>query len=681
MTLPPLPSLSSLWTSIKHDLRAIAGIRRLPSISQWKRLFPLLTQRERVAILLALGVFLFSFSVLSWSIVNAVTVAVPRQGGNITEGMVGFPRFINPIYADARDVDRDITQLVFSGIMRMTPEGSFVPDLAKEVDIREDGKVFDIYLKPNAVWHDGRKLSAQDVAFTIQTIQNPAINSPLRAEWIGVEAEVITEEHVRLRLQESYAPFLERLASLKIIPSHIWQDINPENFPLSWYNFQAIGTGPYRVRDIVQGKTGTIERLYLQKNSSYHGKSPYLASVTIRFFASEESLLQEAKRGDIDSFALSSPASLPQVPSRFVISSFSLPRYFAVFFNQNPPNQDSLIKKLAVRQALGALTNREALVQEALIGYGNILYSPLLPDTFSFSSGEEKDANYEEALSALAREGYVQQNGILVKSSQESNAITSILRRGSQGSEVRTLQECLAKQPDVYPDGTVSGIFGPATEQAVIAFQEKYRNEILAPSNLSKGTGEVGASTREKLEEICSPTDENLPKLSFTLTTVDRSPLREVAQLLVSQWERLGIDVVLQFVQASEISNKVLKPRAFEALLFGNLLGIIPDPFPFWHSSQRHDPGRNLSQYESREADRLLETLRKESNEEKRREILEDLQDVLLKDLPAIVLHDLDYLYAHTPQIKGIQHATISVPSQRFSFLPDWYIKTKRTWK
>jgi len=80
---------------------------------------------------------------------------------------------------------------------------------------------------------------------------------------------------------------------------------------------------------------------------------------------------------------------------------------------------------------------------------------------------------------------------------------TKNLKYGMTGDEVRALQECLAKDSSVYPEGLVTGYFGPLTKAAVIRFQEKYFDDILAPWGFTKGTGFVGPTTRKKLNEIC----------------------------------------------------------------------------------------------------------------------------------------------------------------------------------
>jgi hypothetical protein len=80
---------------------------------------------------------------------------------------------------------------------------------------------------------------------------------------------------------------------------------------------------------------------------------------------------------------------------------------------------------------------------------------------------------------------------------------TSTLKLGMTSNEVKLLQQCLATDSAVYPEGKASGYFGTLTKAAVVRFQEKYASEILTPSGLTKGTGTVGTSTRAKLNAIC----------------------------------------------------------------------------------------------------------------------------------------------------------------------------------
>ena len=225
---------------------------RWPSFSQWKQLPRVLSRREKIILPVLTIVFAISFFSLAWGFYLENTTIVPAKGGSMIEGMVGSPRFLNPVYADTNDVDRDIIQLIYSGILRTTASGELVPDLAAaDPEISEGGKTVTITLKENVKWHDGEPFSADDVVFTITTIQNPAFKSPIRANWLGVDVEKVSDSMVRFHLLDPYAPFLERL-TLKILPAHLWKTVTPENFALTPLNLQAIGTGPYRIEKIDQ---------------------------------------------------------------------------------------------------------------------------------------------------------------------------------------------------------------------------------------------------------------------------------------------------------------------------------------------------------------------------------------------------------------------------------------------
>ena len=115
-------------------------------------------------------------------------------------------------------------------------------------------------------------------------------------------------------------------------------------------------------------------------------------------------------------------------------------------------------------------------------------------------------------------------------------------------------------------------------------------------------------------------------------------------------------------------------------MLFGEILTKTPDPFPFWHSSQKKDPGLNLSSYESKKVDKLLEKVRKEMDSEKRSSLYEEIQTQILADFPAIFLYDVNQVYFASKKIKGIIPRLLADPSERFSSVGEWYINTKRIW-
>jgi ABC-type transport system substrate-binding protein len=649
---------------------------KLPSKNQWRQFLKILSKRERITFFIFLFLFLFSGIFLSICCYFEHTKIVPAGGGIFTEAVIGHPRFINPIYDSSNDVDRDLVELIFSGLMKYDGQGQIIPDLAKNYELKEDGKVYEFYLKENLFWQDGSPLTAEDVIFTIETIQNPDYKSPFRANWLGVELEKINELGVRFKLTNPYSPFLEN-ATLKIIPKHIWQDISPQDFPLSFNNLKPVGSGPYKLEDLKQDELGYIKSLALVKNPNYFGKKPNLQKINFLFFEKEEELIEAAQKNEIQGLSLNSPENLKKLNQNWLTYELSLPRYFAVFFN---PDKSKILAEEEVRQALNYGVNKKEIIEKAQI-LGGVVDSPILPEIYGFQPpSSQYEFNQEKAIELLEKAGFIKdETGQRVKIVKKEPAFQfkSTLQVGSKGTEVEKLQECLKRFPEIYPEGEVSGNFGEKTKKAVINFQKQYVEG-------SEGTGLVGSKTRTKLNEMCFPPVEEKLQLKFSLVTIDQPLLVEVASLLKTQWEAIGVEIGIISVSTSptsQLEKDFIKPREYDAILVGEVLGLIPDPFPFWHSSQKKDPGLNLADYENKDVDTLLEEARRSLSETERKEKLERFQNLLIDDTPAVFLYTQDYLYLISKEIKGFDAKRISDPSQRFSGVENWYIKTKRVWQ
>lgn len=658
------------------QVTAFRKILRLPAT---------LSPKEKLVAGVFLLLFIFSSAYLAQNFFFAVTQVKPAFGGTYTEGLVGQPRLINPIYAAASDVDRDLTELLFAGLMTSAPSGEMVPDLAVKYEVSNDGRTYEFELKDNAFWHDGAPITADDVVFTIETIQNPAYQSPLRANWLGVTVEKIADKRVSFTLPKPYPPFLE-LAAVKILPKHVWQNITPENFQLSEQNLQKIvGSGPYRLKEISwKGKPQRTESITLEVNKNYFGKRPLIKTIKFRFFATEQELLSAAQTGTIDGFAPS--IARDYMLRNFTEHRFTLLRYFAVFFNPGKKEDSDMLGQKEIREALNYATDKTQIVKKVFNGKAAAVSSPTLPNVFGLAEPEiSYSFNAELAEKLLESSGFKinpdtgfrQKN----KTKEPSFQLTQNLVLGSKGNQVEKLQECLAKDPEVYPDGTVSGYFGSKTKAAVIKFQEKYKDEVLVPAGLKQGNGRVGPATRQKLNSLCWPKEQESIPLKLTLSTGEQSPLPEIAEELKKQWEKLGINLNIQKMDTQELLGNVIRPREYEALLFGQVLDAIPDPFPFWHSTQKMDPGLNLTFFGSKSADAKLKTARESEDPAARKAALEDLQDLILQEAPAVFLVRPDYLYFVSPKVKGIEEHVIANPSNRFAGIENWYVKTRRVFK
>lgn len=638
-----------------------------PKSSQWKHFFKILDFKEKIVFLVLLSVFFLSSSFLAINFYFKNTSIQPAQGGSLVEGIIGSPRLINPVYAAANDADRDLSELIFSGLMKYDSKNRIILDLAENFQISEEGKVYEFELKENLFWSDGKPLTADDILFTIKIIQNPDYKSPLRSNWLGVEAEKISDKQIRFKLKNPSAVFLENTA-LKILPKHIWETISSANFPLVVYNLKPVGSGPFKFKSLEQDDMGKIISLSLVKNPYYFGLFPNLAQISFKFFDSEETLIAGYKKGEIKSFSLSSMPANSSFSAK--LYSPSLPRYFAVFFN---PQKAKIFSEKNVRQAFNYALDKEKFIEKK----EDIVNSPILPEAFNYEPPSKiYQFDLEQAKNLLDKAKFLEgENGIREKISKKEAPFQfkSNLKTGSQGTEVRELQKCLEVEE--------TGYFGEKTKEAVILFQEKYSEEILKPNDLAKGTGEVLKSTRNKLNQVCFGALEEKISLKFTLTTSNYPQLLAAAQLLKEQWKNIGAEVEIKSYDIGTLEREVIKNRNYDALLFGEILGGIPDLFPFWHSSQKKDPGLNLAIYENKEADKLLQEARETMDEIERKEKLENFQNIILEDAPAAFLFNPSYLYFVSPEIKGINLKIIPDPSKRFAEMENWYIKTERAWK
>ena len=656
---------------------------RWPSKKQWLHFFKVLEKKEKIAFGILLTLFISSLIFLISSFYIKNTNVVPADYGRIREGVLGQPQFINPLYAPLSDIDKDLTELIFSSLMTYDNNSNIVPDLINEYSIEDDGKTISFSIKENVKWHDGVPLTIDDVIFTVDLVQDPEYLSPLRTNWQGVGIEKVSDYKAIFKLKQIYSGFEESLVNLKILPKHIWEGASVQSITSNTEAnvLSPIGSGPYMVSKTLQRNDKSIKSMILAVNKDYYGNVPHIQRIDFYFYDREEDLLNNLKKGNLDSGNIEISNYTEKSFKKYNLYSLKTPNYFAVFLNNEKKPFDSK----EIRQALSYLTNKQEVADDVLDAKGEIINSFLLPSFYGLSNPTTV-LSYDEAKgqNLLDKNGYVLKDGLRTKIIEKSSGFkfSQTLQVGSNNADVKKLQECLASDSEIYPSGTISGQFGQDTKAAVIKFQEKYKDDILIPNNLTAGTGKVAGATIKKLNEVCfSVPSEEIP-MSFVLKTTDNPTLIATANLIKEQWAKQGIKIEIQTVNETDI-KKVIRERDFDILLFGEKLGGIPDPIPFWHSSQRVDPGLNLSLYQSTKADSLMEKARKYSNfeDENRQKTLEDLQNIMIEDAPAIPLFTTDYLYLVNKKVKGILTEKIVEPSKRFVDISNWYIKEKRVWK
>ena len=575
------------------DLRALLRRRyNLPKERAVRRTIQSFTLAERAVFTVCATLFIASGLILLWSVSDAYLVSVPTEGGKLTEGIVGNPRFINPVLA-LSEADKNLTALIYSGLVRVTPEGKVENDLASSITIAENLLTYTVTLDTDARFHDGTPVTADDVVFTVGKIIDPLIKSPRRGNWEGITVTKIDDLTVAFTLKKPYAPFIYNL-TIGILPRHIWKNVTADEFSFSQFNTLPVGSGPYQIARVERNEGGIPDYYELSPAKDTKNEEPFLKTLVFRFYPSETMLIDAYNGNHVESVAGISPERLEELEAkdRQVIDS-PLPRIFAVFFNQS---RSKVLQDKAVRQALNLTAPRQEIITEVFGGFATPIDGPLPAGLYpwtTYTASTTPETALEEARGVLAAAGW------------KPNSETGKL-------------------------------------------EKKIGNDTMT--------------------------------LSFSISTGDAPELKEVANHLVAAWEKLGATVSVLAFETGELNQSVIRPRVFDALLFGEMVGRDADLYPFWHSSQRTDPGLNIAIYANSKADKLLEEARSAADQSEVEADDKAFAAEVAKDVPAVFLYTPNFLYVLPEKVKSVTVGALLASQDRFAGIRDLYVETDKVW-
>ena len=292
--------------------------------------------------------------------------AVPASGGHYVEGELRAPERINPLFAGPNQTDADIASLVFSGLVRLGPDGTPQPDLAERWDITNNGRSYVFHLRAGVEWHDGEAFDAGDVVFTFRAIADPGFKGDAALSQL-MQGVVVTARDpltVEFKLEQTYAPFLAYL-TVGMLPQHLLQGLDPNQLYNTAFNARPIGTGPYafdhRTNDGVQ----------LASSSIYYLGPPLISTFEFRIFADATALAAALRSHGIDG-ALFEAGAQPEIAKlttsdpRFALHELTSTSYFSVYFDTRSP----VFAQKEVRQALLQALNLPSLIASAAGGAG-----------------------------------------------------------------------------------------------------------------------------------------------------------------------------------------------------------------------------------------------------------------------------------------------------------------------
>jgi peptide/nickel transport system substrate-binding protein len=579
--------------------------------------------RRDQAVLGALGAILLLVA-LSLGLPSAIapaqheSSAAPTGGSarSYVEGMPGPLDQVSPLSARSQ-AERNAVALAFSGLVRLGPGQTVLPDLAESWETDPTGARWTFHLRSDVAWHDGVPFGADDVAFTVRILRSPEYAGPGGASWKEVSVTVIDRLTVRFDLASPLGGFLQA-ATQPIVPMHVLEGMSPAllSSPTSPFGHQPVGTGPFRVVSVANGRVRLLPATRPRSFSTAApnpGGSPtppvdalrteppplipprptsLLTGIELRAYDSPAALAAGYRAGEVDAASGLSQAmntDLAREPGTRLIR-YPATTLMAVVLDLRRTHPQ--FRDAAVRRALLMGIDREALVTGSLGGFAVRADGLIPPSSWAFDAAASPPIGYDQTAAAAA------------------------------------LQAAGWKQA---ADG-----WRPS------GFEAPLVTELLSPDAASNPT-------------------------AFAM-----------AEAVAADWGRLGLTINHVGIAPAELSSTRLRAADFDAVLLSMNVGLDPDLYPLLASTQTTTTGSNISGLQDQALDKLLVAARAPGTLEARKAAYVALQVQLAAGMYVLPLAFRDVVVVASDRLTGPVIRTVGDPADRFWDVLTWRLAVGR---
>ena len=327
-----------------------------------------------------------------------------KSGGVYVEGVIGNISTLNPLLA-ASEPEQAVSRLLFSSLYNYDVTGALHTDLAESMTVKDD-KVYTIKLR-NVVWHDGKKLTAEDVVYTINLIKNPQVRSPLRVNWLDISARAIDDSTVEFMLPAVYAGFSHAL-TFPVIPKHILQSVSPSSMREADFSSNPVGSGPFAVKRVQTSEsTSSTDVVRMEPNTKYYGAVSTLSRLELRAYGNESLLVKAVNSGEVSAASGLSLSAADNIKSKqYSTKHWLLNKGVYLLMN----NRSQTLQDARVRRALRYATDTSSI--RATVG-DNVarLDTPILQSQIAQKLPAAPDYNLDKAKALLKEAGWTYNQG------------------------------------------------------------------------------------------------------------------------------------------------------------------------------------------------------------------------------------------------------------------------------
>lgn len=294
-----------------------------------------------------------------------------------------------------------------NGLLKVQPDGSYAGDLAEDWSVSSDALVYTFILKEGIQFHDGSEFTAEDVAFTYETVkENQGENEKVDLSKMAA-AEAVDSRTVKITLSEPYSPFLDMTAQLGIVPSDGYDGVSFDEMP--------VGTGAWRVVQY-----DAEQQLIVEANEAYFDGAPNISRVTF-VDMDNEAAFSNARSGQLDIIMVQPNYAGETIKDMHIeklatmdVRNISLPcrtlRQVTAPDGQSVKAGNDVTADLAVREALNIGIDREQMIADAFNGVGAPAYG--FTDNLEWGNAPQtKDGQAEKAADILENAGWKDTDG------------------------------------------------------------------------------------------------------------------------------------------------------------------------------------------------------------------------------------------------------------------------------
>ena len=360
-----------------------------------------------------------------------------KSGGVYVEGVIGNISTLNPLLA-ASEPEQAVSRLLFSSLYNYDVTGALHTDLAESMTVKDD-KVYTIKLR-NAVWHDGKKLTAEDVVYTINLIKNPQVRSPLRVNWLDISARAIDDSTVEFMLPAVYAGFSHAL-TFPVIPKHILQSVSPSSMREADFSSNPVGSGPFAVKRVQTSEsTSSTDVVRMEPNTKYYGAVSTLSRLELRAYGNESLLVKAVNSGEVSAASGLSLSAADNIKSKqYSTKHWLLNKGVYLLMN----NRSQTLQDARVRQALRYATDTSSI--RATVG-DNVarLDTPILQSQIAQKLPAAPDYNLDKAKALLKEAGWTYNQGQW--KGKDGRPLTVAVTTSSGRDEYKKIVDALKQQ-------------------------------------------------------------------------------------------------------------------------------------------------------------------------------------------------------------------------------------------